>query len=379
MAKKLVAVVLALVVEVAVSFSAPRSAVWRLSPRGVSSRSGPVAALSPRVAQSMATLQARILDGTAPKKSAVSGRPEARRPSWLSRATNLLVEVLRLVAKSLVLTLVLQPAIASAMPHGLKHLAYLGYGLEDGEYNRPEGAGGMALPMVVGGFMLSRIKLKGQNKKEVDRLSKANNKIRAAEDEYFAVVGEAESDVDIMSELRQRSSNATNATDVADPGRAGPSAGPSAGSGGGRRPPPSDAPSRGGASARASSSSRTASSRAGQSTSSKQPSADASAGSSTRQGSSSSSTRQGSSSSSARQGSSSAPRPGSSSARQGSSPSARQGPPSSRQAPSSQRAQSSARPGSSSRSSSGRSSRPGSTRGSTGQRPSRAFNTSKTN
>lgn len=224
----------------AFAFGPPRSILLNKSPvshRASLPRAVPVSALNPNAAHTMRKLQSRILEAGARSSVApsTSRRSQRSAAAVTFRVGHLMLQLLRLVGKSLLITLVLQPAIASAAPASFKYLAYLGYGREDGEHLKSDGTMGIAMPVITAGFLLSRATMKRRNKDEVERVKKANEKIRKAEDEFFAVQGEAESDMDIMSELRQRASNATNATDATNgPGPRGPPPRPS-----GRGPSPS--------------------------------------------------------------------------------------------------------------------------------------------
>lgn len=213
-----------LVVNSALAFTAPQSFVPVRSP----SRT-PVCALSEQSAKTMSSLQSRILAAGDRKKSLLPFSAPQPRKALRTRVSGVVRDVLKVVCKSLLITLVLQPAIASAAPYSFKYLAYLGYGREEGEIAKADGTTGFAVPVIVAGLLLSRSTMKKRNREEISRVKKANEKIREAEDEFFAVQGEAESDVDIMSELRQRASNSTNATDVGGGPRGG---------GGGPPPPP---------------------------------------------------------------------------------------------------------------------------------------------
>mmetsp|Transcript_10964 Transcript_10964/g.15139 ORF Transcript_10964/g.15139 Transcript_10964/m.15139 type:complete len:282 (+) Transcript_10964:24-869(+) len=127
----------------------------------------------------------------------------------------------RVLGKSLLIGFIIQPAIASAAP-GLQYLAYLGFGREEGELYKTQTTYHLAAPFIIAGILAARATLNERHQAEKEKIRKANEKMQQAEREFLKVDGEAESDVDIMSELRQRASNMTNATSSTAYNRGGP-------------------------------------------------------------------------------------------------------------------------------------------------------------
>ncbi|KAH8055867.1 hypothetical protein JL721_10182 [Aureococcus anophagefferens] len=84
-------------------------------------------------------------------------------------------------------------------------LAYVGYGREEVDVLRSEsGSMGFVIPLSIAGVIVTTMRQGQRSKKEVKRIKKAYKKVQEEEAEYLKVDGEAESDADIMAQLRNR-------------------------------------------------------------------------------------------------------------------------------------------------------------------------------
>ncbi|KAK7239256.1 serine-type peptidase [Aureococcus anophagefferens] len=134
--------------------------------------------------------------GAGPAAAPGRGRRAAARP-----LTTFLGRVVRVALRSLLWGAVVAPVVANAHPA----LAYVGYGREEVDVLRSEsGSMGFVIPLSIAGVIVTTMRQGQRSKKEVKRIKKAYKKVQEEEAEYLKVDGEAESDADIMAQLRNR-------------------------------------------------------------------------------------------------------------------------------------------------------------------------------
>ena len=115
--------------------------------------------------------------------------------------TTFLGRVVRVALRSLLWGAVVAPVVANAHPA----LAYVGYGREEVDVLRSEsGSMGFVIPLSIAGVIVTTMRQGQRSKKEIKRIKKAYKKVQEEEAEYLKVDGEAESDADIMAQLRNR-------------------------------------------------------------------------------------------------------------------------------------------------------------------------------
>ena len=66
------------------------------------------------------------------------------------------------------------------------------------------GSMGFVIPLSIAGVIVTTMRQGQRSKKEIKRIKKAYKKVQEEEAEYLKVDGEAESDADIMAQLRNR-------------------------------------------------------------------------------------------------------------------------------------------------------------------------------